>query len=114
MAQETSRALARRAELTTVEGPAGIFRTTMAFDAQTMMCHFRLTRGSRIPMHSHAAVQNGYMVSGRMKFTLEDGKTFEALPGTGWCFASMEGHAAEVLEDSEVIECFSPMRADYT
>ena len=96
-----------------MEGPSGIFRTTMAYDAQTMMCHFRLTRGARIPMHTHAAVQNGYMVSGKMKFTLGDGTTFEALPGTGWCFASMEGHAAEVLEDSEVVECFSPMRADY-
>jgi quercetin dioxygenase-like cupin family protein len=113
MANERTRPIARRAELPTVESPAGIFRTTLAYDEQTMLCHFRLTRGARIPMHSHPAVQNGYMISGRMKFLLGDAKSFEAVPGTGWCFLSGEPHAAEVLEDSEVVECFAPARPEY-
>ena len=83
MAHERTRPIARRAELPTVESPAGIFRTTLAYDEKTMLCHFRLTRGARIPMHSHPAVQNGYMISGKMKFLVGESKSFEAVPGTG-------------------------------
>jgi quercetin dioxygenase-like cupin family protein len=85
----------------------------MAYDEQSMLCHFTLKAGAKIPMHSHPAVQNGYMVSGRMHFTLGDHGSFEAAPGTGWCFSSGEEHGADVLEDSEVIECFVPMRPEY-
>jgi quercetin dioxygenase-like cupin family protein len=85
----------------------------MAYDEQSMLCHFRLTAGAKIPMHAHAAAQNGYMISGKMRMLLEGEGSFEALPGTGWCFASQQRHGAEVLEDSEVIECFVPMRPEY-
>ena len=113
MANERTRPIARRGELPTVESPAGIFRTTLAYDEQSMLCHFRLTRGARIPMHSHPAAQNGYMITGKMRMLVGEASSFDALPGTGWCFASGESHGAEVLEDSEVIECFVPMRPEY-
>jgi quercetin dioxygenase-like cupin family protein len=34
-------------------------------------------------------------------------------PGDCWTFASDEVHGAEALEDSVVIEVFSPVREDY-
>ena len=34
-------------------------------------------------------------------------------PGSSYVFDSMETHSAEVLEDSEVIEVFAPMRPEY-
>jgi len=85
----------------------------MAYNDQTMLCHFRLLRGARIPLHAHPQAQNGYMISGKVKFMDAKGGWFIALPGSGWCFDGGEQHGAEVLEDSEVVEVFSPLRPDY-
>ena len=45
--------------------------------------------------------------------TKETGDGFIAEAGTGYCFSPDEKHGAEVLEDSEVIECFAPLRPEY-
>ena len=79
-----------------------------------MLCHFKMTKGAKIPLHNHAAVQNGYVISGRIRFNRgQSGDTFEAGPGTAYFFQSMEYHGAEVLEEAEAIEVFSPMRPEY-
>ncbi|HEY9593058.1 MAG TPA: cupin domain-containing protein [Spirochaetia bacterium] len=108
-----ARITARRSESEHVEGPAGIVRTTIAYNDEVMLCHFTLKKGSVIPLHRHAAVQNGYLVRGRIRMIWETGREFLAGPGDGWCFASNEGHRAEILEDSEAIECFTPSRPEY-
>jgi quercetin dioxygenase-like cupin family protein len=94
------------------EGPEGIRRTTIAFNEQTMLCHFQMKEGARIPLHSHPAAQNGYVVSGKIKFLTEDGG-FVAEEGSGYVFDPHEKHGAEVLCDAEVIECFAPKRPEY-
>ena len=96
-----------------VEALPGIFRTTLAYNNETMLCHFQLKQGSAIPLHHHVAVQIGYVISGTLKFQKEDGSSFLAEAGTGYVFDSEEQHGAEALEDSEVIECFAPMRPEY-
>jgi len=35
------------------------------------------------------------------------------MPGDSWCVPSGVAHGAEILEDSVVIEVFSPIREDY-
>ena len=97
-----------------VENPAGIIRTTMSYNDRTMMCHFKMKRGATIPLHQHEAVQNGYVISGHVKFVKGDGSSFFADTGSGYLFNSNEPHGAEILEDSEIVECFSPMRPEYT
>ncbi len=106
-------AVAQRETRPVVENPPGIFRTTLAWNEQSMLCHFRMTRGARVPLHDHPAAQNGYIVSGRVRFQRGAGEAFVADAGTGYCFASGEPHGAEVLEDTEAIECFSPARSEY-
>jgi quercetin dioxygenase-like cupin family protein len=95
------------------ENPPGILRTTMSYNEQSMLCHFRMNSGARIPMHNHPAVQHGYVIRGRVKFLQKDGPGFEAATGTSYVFDSMQEHGAEVLEDSELVETFSPMRPEY-
>lgn len=96
-----------------IEALPGIFRTTLAYNKETMLCHFQLKQGSAIPIHNHVAVQIGYVISGKLKFQKQDGSSFIAESGTGYVFESEEQHGAEALEDSEVIECFAPMRPEY-
>lgn len=90
----------------------GIWRTTLCYDEDSMLCHFRLEKGSSIPLHQHVAAQNGYVVKGRVRFLFESG-SFEAGPGDGYLFEGGKIHGSEVLEDSELIECFMPMRPEY-
>ena len=100
-------------DLKAVEKPAGIFRTTLSFHEHSMLCHFKMTRGSAIPLHNHEAVQHGYVLQGKLRFLLNEGKSFIASPGTSYAFEPWEHHGAEVLEDSEVLEFFTPMRPEY-
>ncbi len=56
--------------------------------------------------------QTGYMISGRLLFTIGDERC-EAEPGDSWNIPSNVEHDVEVLEDTVVIEVFSPAREDY-
>jgi quercetin dioxygenase-like cupin family protein len=111
--EKATRNRCSRSELELVENPVGIQRTTLAYNAETMLCHFIMKKGAEIPLHDHAAVQNGYVISGRVQFRDKDGDAFIAETGSGYAFSSHEQHGALVLEDAEVIECFAPMRPEY-
>lgn len=95
------------------EGPEGIVRTTMTYNDEVMLCHFRWTQGAKIPLHHHAAAQIGYVVRGKVRFLQKDGPGFIVSAGESYLFAGMEEHGAEILEDSEVVECFAPARPEY-
>ena len=88
----------RLADCTPVEMVPGIFRTTLAYIDEGMLCHFKLSKGSEIPLHNHPAIQIGYLISGKVKFILkEDGESehsFIAEPGTSSAFSPNEYHGA--------------------
>ncbi len=105
--------LVARSDRPTIENPTGIFRTTIAYNDQTMLCHFDMKAGAQIPLHHHPAVQNGYVIRGRLRFLQQDGSSFVAEAGSGYVFGPDEPHGATVLEDAEVIECFAPQRPEY-
>jgi quercetin dioxygenase-like cupin family protein len=105
---------AELSQLNPVEKPEGIFRTTLAYNDETMLCHFHMKKGAAIPLHNHGPAQIGYVISGKVKFLNEDGSTnFVAEKGTSYVFDPDETHGAEVLEDAEVLECFAPSRPEY-
>jgi unsaturated pyranuronate lyase len=96
-----------------VEMFPGLFRSTLCYNDDVMLCRFVMKKGAKIPLHHHVAAQNGYMIRGRVRFFSEKTNGFVATPGMGYLFDSDEQHGAEALEDSEFIECFTPMRPEY-
>ena len=64
-----------------------------------------------LPRHAHPHEQTGYLVSGRIRFTVGE-ESFEAGPGDSWSFGGNVEHSAEILEDTLAIEVFSPVRED--
>lgn len=90
----------------------GIHYKTLTYGERTSLSEFTLKRGSTIPNHKHPHEQTGYVISGRMLFTI-GGERFEAEPGDSWNIPGNLEHAVEVLEDTVVIEVFSPAREDY-
>lgn len=91
---------------------AGVDLTTLVHGEKTLMGKFRIAKGAAIPAHSHPHEQTGIMISGRLRFNV-DGKVTDVEPGDSWCLPGGVEHSAEALEDSVVVEVFSPLREDY-
>lgn len=90
----------------------GILLKTLAHGEKTLLAQFRLEEGARLPLHSHPHEQTGWLVSGRMRFTIGS-ETIEAGPGDSWCIPGGVLHSAEILAETVLIEVFSPVREDY-
>lgn len=90
----------------------GVFMKSQAHGENTHLCRFLLLKGAVIPAHQHPHEQTGYLASGRVRFFGEEGEII-AGPGTSWTFRGGVLHGAEALEESVVIEVFSPLREDY-
>ncbi|MEJ5311921.1 MAG: cupin domain-containing protein [Anaerolineae bacterium] len=90
----------------------GIRRKTLVYGDKTLTAEFHLAKGSQLPLHAHPQEQTGYLISGRMRFFIGD-EVFDAEPGDSWCVPGNVEHRAEILEDTVVVEVFSPVREDY-
>jgi quercetin dioxygenase-like cupin family protein len=101
------------AEAMQVEAIPGLFRTMLVYTKEQMLCHFRVKAGVRMQMHTHEAAQIGYILSGKMLFEREGQTTLSVSTGSAYAFKSNEPHRLIALEDTEFVECFSPMREDY-
>lgn len=90
----------------------GVHFKTLVHGKNTSMHEFHLDKGAQIPLHKHPHEQTGYLVSGKMNFTIGD-ETFLAEAGTSWNIAGDIEHSVDVIDDCVVIEVFSPVREDY-
>ncbi len=71
-------------------------------------------KNSDIPLHNHANVQIGYIITGKIQFLSDQrGNGFIATQGDSYVFEAEEMHGAKVLEDTELIEVFYPYRPEY-
>jgi quercetin dioxygenase-like cupin family protein len=52
------------------------------------------------------------MISGKLLFTV-DQKELEVEAGDSWCIPGGSEHSVIAVEDSLVVEIFSPVRTDY-
>ena len=91
---------------------AGIYRKTLVYNSNIMLCHFFLEKHSEVPLHSHEEHQVGYVLKGKLKFFTDEDE-FIAKEGDSYIFDSNIKHGATILEDSEIIDIFSPAREDY-
>ncbi len=90
----------------------GIYRRTLCFNNDLMLCHFILEKDSELPLHKHKEHQVGYVIKGKMKFITDKGD-FIVQEGDSYIFSSNEKHGAIIIEDTEVIDVFNPSRVDY-
>ena len=90
----------------------GVFMKALTYGDNSLLCEFQLKQGSIIPAHQHPQEQTGYLISGRLRFSNDEGD-FIVETGSSWNFKGGKIHGAEVLEDSVAIEIFSPVRQDY-
>ena len=72
----------------------------------------QLAAGSKMPEHRHAQEQIVHILSGRMKLIVE-GKPHELTAGDSFYLASNVPHGVETLEETRVLDTFSPPRDEY-
>ena len=90
----------------------GVRLKNLVHGESTHLTKVKLRRGAVIPEHQHPQEQTGYLISGSLRFFSGDKETIVSV-GDCWTFAGDEMHGAEALEDTVVLELFSPLREDY-
>lgn len=80
--------------------------------ARVTIARFTLTRGAVVPQHSHENEQVSYVVSGALRFRVA-GEEQLVRAGEALQIPSWAEHSVEVVEDTEVIDVFSPVRQDW-
>jgi quercetin dioxygenase-like cupin family protein len=95
-----------------VEMHPGMWRQTLVSGKGLMLCLFTLKAGTKLPAHSHVHEQAGFVISGAVALTV-NGSTEVTRKGCAYFVASGLEHSALALEDSAVVDAFSPPRAEY-
>jgi quercetin dioxygenase-like cupin family protein len=90
----------------------GITIKTLVFGEKMLFSEFHMERGSRLPLHSHPQEQTGRLLKGKIILSIGN-EISEMKPGDCWMVPSNTEHGAEIIEESIVIEVFSPIREDY-
>ena len=71
-----------------------------------------LDAGSRMPEHRHPQEQLVHILEGRMRLIV-DGTPHELCVGDSFYLAGNVSHAVETIENTRVLDTFSPPREEY-
>src|SRR5262245_7315261 len=79
------------------------------------LAQFFLAKGCLVPTHEHESEQFAHVIEGCLRFRLgKDGaEVVDVAGGEVLMIPSRLPHSAEALEDSRVVDAFSPIRADW-
>jgi quercetin dioxygenase-like cupin family protein len=94
------------------EPEPGLRRQVMSYSPSMMLVRHRMQKGWVGTRHSHPHEQMVYVVSGHLSFA-HPGGSFEAKMGDSFLVPGGVEHQASALENSEVLDVFTPYREDY-
>ena len=82
---------------------------------RVMLANVELQRGCIVPQHAHVHEQVSYVLDGHLRLTIgEDGtEVYDLRAGNVILIPSNVPHAAEAIEDTRVLDAFSPPREDW-
>lgn len=90
----------------------GLTRQVLAYNENLMLVRHLMEKGWVGARHSHPHEQLVYVIRGHLRFTGGD-RTFNAPTGYSFVVPSGVEHQASALENSEVLDVFTPFREDY-
>lgn len=90
----------------------GVTRKVLSYSENIMAVELTFKKGAVGELHKHPHEQIGYIVSGSLK--LLGGKEEVVLKaGDTYYMAPEEIHGVEALEDTVLLDIFTPMRKDF-
>lgn len=95
-----------------VEALPGMFRTVISGE-KAMLSRIQAKAGVLVPEHRHASEQVAWLMTGKMRVATAGGEQKILGPGDVWLIPANALHSAEYLEDTEMIEAFSPIRLEF-
>lgn len=90
----------------------GMLRQVLAHSPQLMVVRHQFKKGWVGAAHAHPHHQLVYVISGSISITT-NGQTQTAKAGDSFIVDGGVEHQASALEDSEVLDVFTPIREDY-
>lgn len=90
----------------------GVTRQIVGYDGQVMMVKVKFEKGGIGTAHTHYHTQVTYVASGKFEFTIGKEKKI-VKTGDALYIAPDVMHGCICLEEGLLIDCFSPMRADF-
>jgi quercetin dioxygenase-like cupin family protein len=90
----------------------GIKRQTLASGSTMYQMLATLEPGSKMPAHQHPQEQIVHTLSGHMKLIV-DGTPHDMKTGDSYYLAGNVPHGVETIEETRVIDTFSPPRDEY-
>ncbi|HEY2912480.1 MAG TPA: cupin domain-containing protein [Candidatus Angelobacter sp.] len=100
-----------RAAIVTSPEP-GLVRCVGAHNDNLLLAEHRMQKGWVGTRHRHPHHQLVYVVSGELSVTIAH-ETFTAHPGDSFVLRGGVEHQASALEDSVVVDIFTPCRHEY-
>lgn len=98
-------------ELTDLGG--GVVRKVLAYSENLMSVELHFDKGAIGAKHSHPHEQIGYLISGSLLFQ-EEGKEDKVLAaGDTYYVAPDVPHGVVALEETMLLDIFTPMRKDF-
>jgi len=91
----------------------GVKRKVLSYSKNLMACELTFEKGAVGAPHSHPHEQIGYIISGKLVYQeagqadkiLETGDTYYVAPNVV--------HGVQILEDTKLLDIFTPMREDF-
>lgn len=109
---EPASGLVRLKETATTTPEDGLSRQVLAFSPGMMLVRHLMRPGWKGARHSHPHEQLVYVIRGRLRF-VRGSEIFEVGPGDSFIVPGGIEHEASTIEESEVLDVFTPFREDY-
>ena len=109
MAEPRIRAIA---DSNAVDAYPGVTRRTLASGDRLTLMRIEVAGGATVPEHKHMHEQAGTVVSGRISIRLGDVTTVCGA-GDAYLIPGDLPHEVVAIEDSVLVEAFSPVREEY-
>lgn len=91
----------------------GVTRKILSYSENLMAAELRFVKGAIGAKHSHPHEQIGYIVSGKLIYQEEGCEDKELQTGDTYYVKPDAVHGIEVLEDTVLLDIFTPMRKDF-
>ena len=91
---------------------AGLERRVLASTDKLMLVEHRMAKGWVGAAHAHPHEQLVYVVSGRLRVNV-GGQEFEVGVGDSFVVRGGVEHQASALEESQILDVFTPRREEY-
>ena len=91
----------------------GVERKVLAYSPNLMACELCFEKGAVGAPHSHPHEQIGYIISGKLVYQEAGCEDKILSTGDTYYVAPNVVHGVQILEDTKLLDIFTPMREDF-